>query len=184
MTTLPFNTVDIINQIRNETKIFKFVAGAADLARIIDMENITPKMMPACFVVLKDVSYTSNESYNGIWQIETNYFDCVVIIDNTKNEQDLSGQSGYVDFSKICFPDLKKCLLNWKPPFNSPEPISLESCALDTMTTSRIIYNVTFKCVVNISSDDGYISPQYPDWTIESEISGNTLVGINPIITK
>lgn len=184
MTTRPFNTVDIIQQITNQTKVFKFVAGTAELARIIDMENITPNMMPACFVVLKETTYDENEGMNTSWQLETNYFDCVIVLDNTVNGMDSSGNECYVDYSLNCLPDLRRCILNWVPPFNSPTPITHEHNNLDTMTQSRLMYTVTFKCDVNISADDGYISPQYPDWSIDSaEISGDT-GGINNLITK
>lgn len=164
-----FSTVPIIQQLKavDNGKTFKLIGGAAEIPRLLDMENINTSLMPFCGVVPSESMVTDNEGLNGVWQVETNYFDCVVILDNTTNTLDTSGQAATVDFFGTCRDAVFKCILNWNPPFNAPQPISFDGYQLEDLTTSRVVYRLKFRCDINISSDDGYMSPQFPDWTID-----------------
>lgn len=181
-----FSTVEIIKQIKavDNGQTFKLVGGAAQIARLLDMENINQEHMPFCGVVPSEGQTTDNEALNGTWQTLTEYFNCVIILDNTRNNLDTAGQTCVVDFYE-CRDALFKCIYNWNPSFNITKPISFDGYELDSLTVSRIVYKATFKCEITISSDDGYQSPQFPDWGIDKvEVDADPVIGSNHLITE
>ncbi|WP_144880503.1 phage tail terminator protein [Gluconacetobacter diazotrophicus] len=162
-----FSTVPIIQQIKANTKLLKLVGGAAEIARFLDTENITPQMMPFCGVIYSDSQCSENDGLNTVWQVENIQFDCVIILDNTTNQIDTAGQAAAIEFFDVKT-DVNKCILNWVPPFNAQTPISFVGGGLEELTMSRATYKLTFKCNINISADDGYLSPTYSPWQFDS----------------
>ena len=114
------NIVGVIQQLRALAPLFNGnVAGAAAYARGVEDQVWLP--MPAAYVVPLHDSVGANESMSGLYQIVTQNFAVIVVIDNSSDPSDRRGQSAVQSLDAIQA-GIRKAIVNWRPDVNYLAP--------------------------------------------------------------
>lgn len=165
------STVDVADQIRTNTKLFKYVGIEAQLSRILDeTSNIT---FPAAIVVLKDIHNEDNSSITSYNSLSTFSFSVYSVL---STGSDLTGGASQISFTD-CFADLNSCLLNWDAnPERADKSMSFDGSNFVQMTASRIVYESIYSIDLRMNASDGYQGDPYDNLQeIDIDVSSKPL---------
>lgn len=185
MTAPMLSTVDVIKQIRDNTKYFKQVSGIGDINRMMNQQNIPATSMPFCGVYVPMTSATENQNMPGYFAFETVTYQCVVVLDMTQDDTGYRANNDAFDYARA---DLKKCLMGWDacPDRSNGYPMWFAGGQLVKGldgSNSRAVYTFDFDITLAISEDDGYYPGYDTDLTeIDTTMPNNNSTTVLPII--
>lgn len=150
--------VTVVNQIKNNTKLFRDVSVVSDSKKLISQIGPDKSRLPFVGLTEEFGEVTDNPLNAGMFQILTIDLCCTIVLDT---EGDLTGAGSMLSLFDPLLKDLLHCIYNWQPEktrYLNGFSLSRFERIASLCSNTYEVYCVYFSIPTQIDYLDGYLT--------------------------